>query len=119
MSLLPPLSGITHDGRTRTSIGTVTNEMLKIVPKFILTKKIFPLHSKEVVVQNTASQLHIFLQYPRNQIFLMGSDFQSVLLGCSLLENEQVLNHTMCVTLPQEKRYMLDEGRRLKKTEED
>jgi hypothetical protein len=40
MSLSPPQSGITHNGCTRASIGTVTNEMLKSVPNFILTKKV-------------------------------------------------------------------------------
>jgi hypothetical protein len=69
--------------------------MLKSVPNFILTKKFFPLHSKALVLQNTVSQLYVFLQLPRNQVFLMGSDFQSVLLGSSLLENEQVPNHTI------------------------
>ncbi len=97
MSLSPPLSKITHNECTRASIGTVTNEMLKSVPNFILTQQIFPLHSKEVVLQNTASQLHVFLQQTRNQVFLRGSDFQSVLLSCSLLENEQVPNHTIGV----------------------
>ncbi len=41
MSLSPPLSRITHNGCTRASIGTITNEMLKFVPNFILTKKTF------------------------------------------------------------------------------
>jgi hypothetical protein len=97
MSLSSPLSGITHNGCTRDSIGTVTNEMLTSVPNCNLTKKIFPLDSKEVVLQNTVSQYPNFLQYPRNQVFFMGSDFQSLILGCSLLENEQVPNHTIVV----------------------
>jgi hypothetical protein len=33
----------------------------------------------------------------KKQVFLRGSDFQSVLLGGSLLENEQVPNHTIGV----------------------
>ncbi len=41
MSLSPLQSRITHYGCTRASIGTVTNEMLKLVPNFILTKKSF------------------------------------------------------------------------------
>ncbi len=97
MSISPPQSGITHNGCTRASIGTVTNEMLKSVPNFILTKKFLSLYSKEVVLCNTVSQLHIFLQQNRNQVFLRGCDFQSVLLDCSLLEIEQVPNHNIGV----------------------
>jgi hypothetical protein len=101
MSLLPPLSGITHNGSTRASIGTVTNEMLKSVPKFILKEKLSTTLQRSGLME-TVSQLHVFFQQPRNQVFLMGSDFQSVLLGCSLLENEQVPNHTIgrvCIEL--------------------
>ncbi len=97
MLLSPLQSGITHNGCTKASIGTITNVMLKFIPNFILTKKFFPLYSKEVVLWNTVSQLHILLQQRRNQVFLRGSDFQSVLIGCSLLENEQVPNHTIGV----------------------
>jgi hypothetical protein len=39
MSLSPPLSGITHNGCLRATIGIVANEMLTSIPNFILTKK--------------------------------------------------------------------------------
>ncbi len=40
MSLSPPQSGITHNGCTRASIGTVKNKMLKSFSNFILTEKV-------------------------------------------------------------------------------
>ncbi len=97
MSLSPPLSGITHNECTRASTGTVTNEMLTSVPNFILTKNVFSLYSKEVVLQITVSQLQVFFKQKRNQVFLRGSNFQSALLSCTLLENEPGPNHTIGV----------------------
>jgi hypothetical protein len=40
MLLSSPQSGITHNGCKGAFIGTVTNEMLKSIPNFILAKKV-------------------------------------------------------------------------------
>ncbi len=58
MWLSPPQSGITQNGCTRAFIGTLTNEMLKSVPNFILTKKFFPL-----VLQRSGLMEHSITAY--------------------------------------------------------
>jgi hypothetical protein len=97
MSVSSPQSGITHNGCTRASIGTVTNEMFKSVPNFTLTKQIL-----STVLQISGLTEHcITASYlpsiEINKLFLRGSDFLSVLLGFSFLENEQLPNHTIGV----------------------
>ncbi len=96
--LSPPQSGITFNGCTRASIGTVTNKMLKSIPNFILTKKsCFHSTPKKWFDRTFYHSFTFTFKREKKQVFLRGSDFQSVLLGCSLLENEQVTNHTIGV----------------------
>ncbi len=97
MSLSLPLSGITHNGCTRASIGTVTNEMLKSVPNFILTKKFLSTTLQRRVFTEHCITASRFPSIAKKPSIFEGRDFQSVLLGCSLLENEQVPNHTIGV----------------------
>jgi hypothetical protein len=63
----------------------------------LLTKKILStVLPKSGLTEHCITALHLPLIEKKSSI-LRGSNFQSVLLGCSFLENKQVPNHTIGV----------------------